>query len=140
MGKLHGARELDQVLQRLPDRVAKQVADNAVRAGGRVVASETKLAVPVDTGALQDSIVVRSVRGEPGKAVVGFLKPRSRIAHLLEFGTSKMAARPFFRPALDVSARAAINEIGRVLGNGLERAARRLAGPLTRRQRRRTSR
>jgi len=48
----------------------------------------------------------------------------------LEFGTSIMSARPFFRPAFERTKIAALQEIGNKLGKGIEDRAAKLAGPL----------
>jgi HK97 gp10 family phage protein len=123
-----GGKALEAALLRLPNELDRaRVTGNALAAGGRVIRDEAKLAVPVDTGELRDAIVVRRVRGRAGEAVVGFLKPTSRRAHLTEFGTSKASARPFMRPALDAGARAAINAIARAMKIGIERVAAKMA-------------
>lgn len=133
--QIKGLRELDAALKRLPERTAAKVTGNALAAGGRVVRDEAKLAVPVDTGELRDSIVVRRARGRAGQVFVGFLKPTSRRAHLTEFGTSRASPKPFMRPALDVSRRAAINAIARRLMRGITAEVRKLAGPRVRQRR-----
>jgi HK97 gp10 family phage protein len=125
--EVKGGKALERALLRLPKELDRaRVTTNALAAGGRVIRDEAKLAVPVETGELRDSIVVRRVRGQAGHVVVGFLKPTSRRAHLTEFGTSTASARPFMRPALDVSGRAAINEIARALRKGIDRVAAKL--------------
>ena len=124
-----GGRELDAALRKLPNEMDRaQVMTNALAAGARVIRDEAKLAVPVDTGILHDSIVVRRARGRLGQVFVGFRQPTSRRAHLTEYGTSTTSAQPFMRPALDAGARAAINEIGRALKKGIDKAAAKLAG------------
>lgn len=50
----------------------------------------------IDTGNLVNSVF--SEKSGPGQAVVG---ASAEYAEYLEFGTSKMAARPFLRPALE---------------------------------------
>jgi HK97 gp10 family phage protein len=46
----------------------------------------------------------------------------------LEFGTRNMQAQPFVRPALDAESGRAVREIGKALGRGVEREAKKLAG------------
>lgn len=124
--KVRGLRELDAALRLLPKNIEKRVLGNAIRAAGRVIAADAKTRVPRATGQLKRSIVVRAVRGGAGRAVVGFLKPRSRIAHLIEFGTRFMAARPFLRPALDTKAPDAVRKFGEIAGKGVAREAAKL--------------
>lgn len=120
-----GAKELEALLKRLPERVAKRVVNNGLRAGARIIRDDAKARVPVDTGELQDSITVATVRG---KVKVGFKPPASRRAHLTEFGTENQAAQPFMRPALDSRGTDAIKKIGEVMGKGVEKEARAIAG------------
>lgn len=59
--------------------------------------------VPVDTGALQSSIKTKIV--DNGKSITGSIYVDSgsvaaEYAKFIEFGTSRMPARPFMRPAL----------------------------------------
>ena len=122
--KVEGLTGLDRALRDLEPKLARRQLGNAVAAGGRVVRDEAKTRVPVDTGLLKESIVVRRPRGTLGQAVVGFLSPVSRRAHLTEFGTSRARARPFMRPALATKADAAIAKIADTLRRGLDRLAR----------------
>lgn len=119
-----GLRGLDKALRALEPKLARQQLGNAVAAGARVVRDEAKARVPIETGLLKESIVVRRPRGTLGQAVVGFLSPVSRRAHLTEFGTSRSRAKPFMRPALDTKADAAIRKIADTLRRGLDRLAR----------------
>ena len=131
--RVRGLREADNALKRLPERTAARVTGNALAAGGRVIRNEAKDRVPVQTGELRDAIVVRRVRGQRGKVVVGFLKPTSRRAHLTEFGTSRASPRPFMRPAFDATVGKVLRVIGRVLGAGIAREAAKLHKPARRR-------
>jgi len=86
------------------------------------------------TGNLKASIGQVGVRS-PDKSkltrTVGALKGAGKKgfhAHLIEFGTVKMAARPFIRPAFDQTKGEALKVMGKELGKGVEKAARKLAG------------
>jgi HK97 gp10 family phage protein len=69
--------------------IPKKVADRIVATAKRIV--------PVDTGALQDSIMAESVRtGKQADILV--LAPYSAY---VEYGTYKMAAQPFLGPAIE---------------------------------------
>ena len=130
--KIRGAAEMERLLKLLPERVAERVTKNALRAGARVIRDEAKDRVPVDTGDLRDSVVVRSpTRGQRKRGaalvVVGFEKPVSRRAHLTEFGTQHQPAQPFLRPAVDEGGNKAIDAIGKNMGRGIDREAKKLA-------------
>lgn len=126
--RMTGAAELDKVLQQLPVEVAKKVLRGAVMSGAGVVVSEARLAAPRRTGKLireirrkldKQSTHSVTVQVGVGKAFYGLFQ---------EFGTRFMPARPWFRPAWEASKMAALNQIGRALGRGIEDAAVRLAG------------
>lgn len=81
---------LNGVIARLPsgqEAVADLAAD-AVVVGAKAI-------VPVDTGALQASI--QKIGFGSGRAVVA----DTNYAAYVEFGTRKMAAQPYMRPALE---------------------------------------
>lgn len=54
---------------------------------------------------------------------IAALKNGIRHGHLVEFGTSKMAARPFLRPAQAAHDKKLIQVFGRILGEKIEKAA-----------------
>jgi HK97 gp10 family phage protein len=76
--------------------------NDALEAGGKVMQKETKNAARKRTGNLKEHIELSDVKnGEinvyvdnQGKAYYG---------HMLEFGTSKMSAKPFMGPAFNKS-------------------------------------
>ncbi len=83
------------------ERLAERIENNAggiVSAIGERVMQSAKEACPVDTGALRDSIKM-SVQGN--RAVVS---ANTDYAGYVEFGTSKMPARPYLVPALIMNA------------------------------------
>lgn len=67
----------------------------------RVSDPEAKAGVPVRTGALQASI--QKEVSQKSNSVVGRIFTKSPYAAFIEFGTSKMPARPFMRPALELA-------------------------------------
>lgn len=132
--RIQGARELDKVLKKLPERVARTVVRGAVRKAAKVVEAEMRARAPVGpTGNLKASIGQIGVRQPDKRKVVrtvGALKRGGRKgyhAHLVEFGTVKTPARPFIRPAFDRTKGEALKVMGKELGKGVEKAARRLA-------------
>ena len=92
---------LDQgALQRLlngPEGpVAKDLARRAVQ-----VDRQAKALAPVDTGRLRSSINWRLARDGIGLAAI--IGTNVSYAIYQEFGTSRQAAQPFLRPALDAA-------------------------------------
>lgn len=129
--QIEGARELDQLLRQLPEKMAASALNSSVRAGAKVIFDEAKARVPVDTGSLRDSIRIQKVK-ESGKTVVFKVGPdKDRWYGIFtEFGTSLRAATPWLRPAFDVMAQKALDKIGESLGKKIEKIAEKLAGPL----------
>ena len=128
---MKGFSELETLLKKLPDAMAKGVVVNGLKAGGRVLVKGMKARAPRRTGALAASPVVSSskkaTKGQ-AHAVVAFKKPVSRRVHLTEFGTEHSRAKPFIRPTIDQDGQTAIKAIGEAMGKGIERTARKLAG------------
>lgn len=75
------------------------------KGGYRVSDPAATLGVPVDTGALQLSIK-KSVTQKGGKTTGTVSAGGGAVGYatMIEFGTSKMAARPFMRPAINENA------------------------------------
>lgn len=82
----------------------------SVEASCHLIEGKAKDFAPVDTGALRDSITTQI--DELPKTIRGVVAPHVHYAIYQEFGTYKMKAQPFMRPAVDES-RDAINEIFR---------------------------
>lgn len=99
-------KALIKTLNQLPIRIQKNVMIGAIRAGSNVVRDEARRLAPIDTGNLKKSIA--TIRRKGDKNTIQFSVTPSKggknngwYAHFLEFGTSKMAASPFLRPAFE---------------------------------------
>jgi HK97 gp10 family phage protein len=81
-----------------------------------VVADAARQRVPVLTGTLKDTIRVTRLTGDPRRNIRIYAGSRIKggsmkkgaergafYAHMVEYGTVKMRARPFLRPALNAS-------------------------------------
>jgi HK97 gp10 family phage protein len=135
---IRGIKEMETLLQALGVQVARRVGTSALRAGAKPIVEDAKRRVPVDSGALRDSITIstgdrhlKAGVGDDQVAIfIGFEKPTSARAHLTEFGTRHAPAQPFMRPAMDANHQAALDEMAKVLKRGIEREAQKLAKPL----------
>lgn len=94
--RVRGSEQLRRNLDRLGGAQRRQAQQDGLEAGARVVETHAKVLCPVDTGALRNSIMVDEVT--PDVAVIA---PHTEYAEHVEFGTSRMAAQPYMRPALD---------------------------------------
>ena len=74
------------------------MAQNETKKVGEKILSTAKDQAPVDTGHLRNSGFIEGGRGQ---WVIGF---SAHYAHFQEFGTSKMHAHPFLRPAIGMAA------------------------------------
>lgn len=121
---IKGAKELEQILKDLGPRIASRLGDKALRAAARPIVKEAKRLVPKRTGELRRSITaVRGKGGGQNERVVqiGFKRPASRRAHLIEYGTSRSKPQPFMRPALDSQASNALRAMQDELAGGVAR-------------------
>jgi HK97 gp10 family phage protein len=120
--RIEGLAELERALLQLPAKLTRQVLERSLLAGGRVVVAEAKRRAPLLTGELRRNIrAIRNRRDRRYSATIDVgvrklskkqirkLRTRKGRANasdpfywrFQEFGTSKMRARPFLRPAFE---------------------------------------
>ena len=92
----------DTDVQRMLDKSLADVRGaipQILEAGGRVIEAEAKINAPVDTGFLRNSIMVAEmmVDTKGGYIVVAVF---AEYGAFVEFGTVKMDAQPYLRPAV----------------------------------------
>lgn len=130
-----GFRELYAMLERLnsvrrEEGALKRAMTDALAPTAMLVAQMA----PVRTGNLKRSIIIsdkkKGAAKEEGvtKVYLGasYRKgARGRHAHLLEFGTVKMAPRPFLRPAWDQDSRAMLVRLSDEMRRQIEAAVKR---------------
>ena len=171
---IHGLKEIEALLKKLPDKPAKLALDAGLRAGGNVILREAKARAPelkgpprivktrkkgrsalerkeiknlkgydptspylynfriIAPGLLRNCLYVKKVKPKDPRSVdfVLTVKGIAFYAHFVEFGTKKMAARPFMRPALDTKGEEAIAKIREVTLKRIVAEAQRLSGEL----------
>ena len=123
---IKGLDKLREALLELPKGIAKNVLRGSVNAGASVVRAEVKNRVPVKTGTLKRAIYQKQIRersnNEQQTFFVGVRQGRSAkktkkgnidgwYAKFVEFGTSKMSARPFMRPAFEAKKQESVSAI-----------------------------
>ena len=86
------------VFNRFPEIAARFPVQlhNAVEQMTGIIVQLAQARAPVDTGFLRDSIVAAMIDEFEGTVTVGAF-----YAGFVEFGTRKMAAQPYFYPAVD---------------------------------------
>lgn len=134
-----GARELDRALEQLPRSTKKSVLRRALQKAAKPTAEAAEALAPVgSTGNLKVSIEVgtklndsqakdRESTPDSVEIFVGASWPTGAHAHLLEFGTVKMAAQPFLRPAWDSTKDRFIEIMRAELWAAISKAAKTLA-------------
>ncbi len=154
---LSGLDDVIRAMQNLAPAIEKTILAGAMRKGANLVAKAARDRAPVRTGNLKQRIAVRKRKRKPQnvalayavgilggasasygntksnrrKGLVGKKYQKQDTAfywRFLEFGTKKMAAKPFLRPAFDQSADAAINVIAAQLRVGLDKAVKKARG------------
>jgi HK97 gp10 family phage protein len=122
---ISGGVELQRSLQNLGPVPARKLGIRALTDGAAIIIKYAKSLAPVSDVPerhLRDSIVsVPGAISDKGCTVkIGILEPAARHAGFVEFGTHKMAAEPFMRPALDSTGQDVIDAIILSLRTGIE--------------------
>jgi HK97 gp10 family phage protein len=129
--EVQGLKELNEKLQQLPAKLEKNILRGAIRSGAMVIVEDARRRAPVLSvldprrvfGALAKSIRAMGVQMRNGMLTGGVvaggtatvgrgkakLEADAFYARFVEFGTAKMAARPFMRPAIDSKTTGAID-------------------------------
>jgi len=101
---------LDDILKKLailPQRVQKNVVVGAIRASAKPIIQEAKALVPKDSKSLSKSIGITKFKTRKKSLVWFSVSPRRGknwdgfYGRFIEFGTVKMSAKPFMRPAFE---------------------------------------
>ena len=106
---IEGLQELNQEFNDLENALTQEIITALMR-GGMIIETDAKRRCPVDTGRLRASLTTDVER--EGKTTF-VLKGGTNVeyASFVENGTSRMAAQPFLRPAVDAKAKDVVDEI-----------------------------
>lgn len=129
-----GIGRLKQRLANIPKNVKEAVQPNLVKQG-EMMADTMRRLVPVDSGQLRDSITVTPPDSStPPYSTPGgsFVVPETSIAvtaggkdarhaHLVEYGTVKMNAQPFFWPAVRLTRKKAQRNLKGAIGRAVKK-------------------
>lgn len=129
-----GIGRLKRRLLAIPEEVTKAVRPSLLKQG-EAMASTMRSFVPVDTGALRDSIEVTPPDSStPPYSTPGgsFVVPETSVAvtaggkearhaHLVEYGTVKMEAQPFFWPAVRLNRKRAQRNIKSAISRAVKK-------------------
>lgn len=143
--ELQGFKELADALKELPQRIARNSLRAATSAGAALIRNDARARAPVDTGEMKKDIQIKRDRHTEGDHVARYSVfvrggKKSRLSgkarnvdkdsfywKFVEFGTSKMPAKPFMRPAYEANKESAVDAIGKRLDEQIQKHARGLA-------------
>lgn len=140
--KIEGLRELAAALRELPKAVAAKQLRTPVAIAARTIRDDARRRAPSQSGRLRASIIFKRTQGGALDAqYIVAVRHGKRFQHVgkhdvnqdayywtfLEFGTSKMAAEPFMRPAFESNKYDALTMIIDGLRVGVETEAVKLS-------------
>lgn len=154
--QIQGGKELVDVLKKLPEGMGDKVVAGALRSGAKIIQEEAKNSAPVSAIGfssksrrdkrtstkntkmgqvtelihLRDQIKITSAKTDGSETRLKVYTGKAFWGLFLEFGTSKMAARPWMRPAFERVKTFVLETIGKTLGKAIETRAEKLAGSL----------
>jgi HK97 gp10 family phage protein len=101
-----GEKELLRMFKSLAPKEMKTATRKAIRVSAKEVLADAKALVPTDTGTLESALTVRVAtklgRNRIGSRVItkDVFDEEPFYGHFVEFGTVRMPAQPYLRPAL----------------------------------------
>ncbi len=136
--KIEGLREVKEALHKLEKKAtAKNVMRRVLRERAKPIAVDAKNLVPVDKGALKDSIGVSTVlaksqrrkfkKEDPDDVVVFVGAGAHPQASLQEFGTTDFPPQPYMRPAWERNKNSILTNITEDMWKEIKKAAERAA-------------
>lgn len=111
-------------LEELDKKVAKEITDDALKAGARVLLAEQEETVPVDSGKLQESLIVGKIKGtgRKRKIIVG-IDPAQydevKYGFYQEHGTKVMLGKKWMKRAWIGSVKEASEKVAESLKEDL---------------------
>lgn len=137
--KVEGLKDLEKRMMTLRDEVAGRALQSALGSAAKVVVDEVKKNVPesavseyklysgnhVSRGWLRNQVIGKRVKESDSSAqnVITFKdKKNSFFWRFLEFGTSKMKAKPFMRRSFEDSKQAALDRFMERLKQNIDKA------------------
>lgn len=125
---LEGMEDLVRNLEAVSDDIAADLA-KCIRKGGEIIRDAAKANIRSqglhDTGALHDNFSMNTTEKDRSQVEVTIGPGKKQFyAYFHEYGTSKMKARPFLRPAYDENIDEVQEKIAEELRKTIERRSR----------------
>jgi HK97 gp10 family phage protein len=143
--RINGSKETAQVLKMLPGAIRKRVLNTATRAAAREMKKEAERNAPKSginrqvkfaknkkyfQKPLHEQIKVTTTQKGQYFTTVSVHIGSAFWGRFKEFGTSKMPAEPWFRPAFDNSQQMQLRKLQASMVRGITRESKKLAAPL----------
>jgi len=127
--ELTGMDELIKNLEAVSKDISKDLA-RCVRKGGEIIRDAAKANIRaqglIDTGALHDNMSINTTEKDRSQVEVTIGPGKKQFyGYFHEYGTSKMKARPFLRPAYDENIEKVQDVIAEELKKTIKRRSRR---------------
>lgn len=125
--EIRGLAETLKALKQLPINIQNNVMAGTVRAATKPIVKDARANAPQKTKNLKKSIGVVKRKSEDKTKLHFSVTPRKGkkyngwYAHLIEFGTSKLAPNPFMRTAFENQDRQGIEEAKKYLAKRLDK-------------------
>lgn len=113
-----GVDNLRRELGRLPGAI-RNVSRKAMQLAVGLIHRHAATIVPVRTGRLKNSLFWDADYERQGNTIVGAVGTNVEYAPYVEFGTRRMSARPYLRPAVENNANAINSIFASEIGNAL---------------------
>lgn len=140
--EIEGLAELEQQLLKVENKAGEKFLRQALSKAATPVVRAAKEKVPVDSGALRQSIGKSTKKGRGKNVASVFVGPKKNAralalanerrstaisgifyAHIVELGYGRQPPQPFLRPALEENANDAVNIFGRDMKVKIESVA-----------------
>ena len=127
MSEIKGLKELSKALKAFPQNVQNNILNSAVRAGAVTIQKEARKNVPKRKRKLEKAIVIKKRRPKNKNRIKYQLgiqqgtKDDAYYGHIVEFGSSKMEAKPFMRPAFESKADEVKNEVRKKMSQRIDK-------------------
>lgn len=137
-----GLADLEKRLLDFPDKIARKILNGAIRAGAVVIQREARDVAPrsdeshylgkgikrveIQPGSLKKGVRVRKApRRSKTQPVEYWVYVSKKLWYwkFVEFGTSKMSAQPFMRPAFEAKKQEALDKIREYLAARIDKEA-----------------
>lgn len=130
---IEGEKQLQKQLGEVARALGPDAVEKLAIKCAEIIVEDSRRRAPEDTGTLKKAHIAKlldrwGANPAPAVAKVNYSSresvPAAPHAHLVEWGTSKMAARPYFRPAVDSKGPVAAKRLREGLRRLVEEAAK----------------